>query len=170
MIVFSVFFIYSRVLRLLFFVCCNPLLLEYFMIYDNPEKKGQLHCIPPPPRIWGSSGFSSHLPSSPFQLWPLTSAWTSFNMTSCCSSSQEQLMEPRVTHSYSSWDACKHTFGVSWGRILLQKTNSFHTYLFVFSSLDSPANYIYQSLTRTNKHSRFTRSHTEHQCTAASEG
>lgn len=37
------------------------------------------------------------------------------------------------------------------------------TYFFVFSPLDSPANCIYQSLTRTNKHSRFTCSHREHQ-------
>lgn len=103
----SVFFIYSCVLRLLYFVGFNPLLLKYFMMYNNPKKKGKLHRISL--CFWGLSGSSSHLPSSPFQLWPLTSAWTSLNMTSCSSSSQEQLTEPRVTHSYSSWDACKHT-------------------------------------------------------------
>lgn len=98
----------STLLRLLHFAYWNPLLLEYLMMYKNPRRKGKLHCILL--CFWGLSGSSSLLPSSPFQLWPLTWAQTSFNMTSCCSSSQEQLIEPRVTHWYSSGDACTHTF------------------------------------------------------------
>lgn len=126
---YSVFFNCSCVLRLLYFIYCNPLLLEYYMMYNNLKKKGKLCCIPL--CFWGLSGSSSHLISSIFQLWPPTSAWTSLNMTSCCSSSQEQLMEPRVTHSYSSWDARIHTFGVSQGRILLQKTNTVFTHIYL---------------------------------------
>lgn len=117
-------------------------MLQYFPISNNQKIVASFAAFHSAESCQAPLLISLH-PLFNCDLWPLhesaliwlPAAAAAGRSCRCC---QEKHTNTFIVFMRHTSSLQKHTFRVSRGWILLQKTNSFHIHLFVFSFLDSP--------------------------------